>query len=176
MNSDVIQTPPQGHFAAVNGIQMYYEMYGEGTPLVLLHWYTGTGHVWEPFIAELAQHFQLIIPDMRGHGRSSNPSKQFTHRQVAHDMYALLDELHIERCKCMGVSSGAEILLHMATQQPTRVEAMVVVGAEIYYASHTRAIYRSLTADSPAWKSERSPSLANASCRHLCCRTCCISS
>ncbi len=67
-------------------------------------------------IEQLVQHYHLIIPDLRGHGRSTNSSGQFTHRQAALDLFASLDVLGIERVKAMEMSSGGMTLIHMATQ------------------------------------------------------------
>ena len=63
--------PPEGHLAAVNGMRMYYEVYGEGTPLVLLHGYTKSGQAWHPFIADFTKEYRIITPDLRGHRRST---------------------------------------------------------------------------------------------------------
>ena len=52
---------PEGHFASVNGMEMYYEIHGEGSPLVLLHGFTGSTLDWEPFIGDFAQHFKLVV-------------------------------------------------------------------------------------------------------------------
>lgn len=71
MNQDLTQVGPNGHFAAVNGMQMYYEVYGEGSPLILLHGYENSSQQWHPFISEFAIHFQVIVPDLRGHGISA---------------------------------------------------------------------------------------------------------
>ncbi len=139
MNSDLTQTPPHGHFAAINGIQMYYELYGEGTPLVLLHGYTGSSLQWQPFISEFAKRFRVIVPDLRGHGRSPDPLSQFTLAQAALDIFALLEQLGIEQCKAIGCSAGACILQYMATQQPTRLEAIILDSGGSYFAEQTRA-------------------------------------
>ena len=108
--------------ASVNGMQMYYELHGQGPPLVLLHNFTGCTQVWEPFVDDFAKEHQLILVDLRGHGRSTNPTNQFTHRQAALDVFALLDQLGIHTFKAVGVSTGGMTLLHVATQQPERVE------------------------------------------------------
>jgi pimeloyl-ACP methyl ester carboxylesterase len=140
MRSVSAQTAPEGHLASVNGMEMYYEVHGEGTPLVLLHGFTGCTQLWQPFVADLSKEYRLIIADLRGHGRSTNPINQFTHRQSALDVFALLDQLRIDRFKAMGVSSGGMTLLHMATQQPARVEAMVLVGTPSYIPEQARAM------------------------------------
>lgn len=129
---------PEGKFATVNGIQLYYEISGEGTPLVLIHGFLTSGKVWEPYIADFAKHFRVINVDMRGHGRSTNPTNQFTMRQSALDIYALLDQLGIKTFKAAGISAGAMTLIHMATQQPERIEAMILIGGTPYTGSSDR--------------------------------------
>lgn len=136
------QAPAAGRAARVNNIEMYYEERGAGEPLVLLHGFGGCGQNWQPFAARLAEHFKLIIPDLRGHGRSTNLAGTFTHRQAAADVFALLDQLGVTRFKAMGISSGGMTLLHMATRQPSRVEAMVLIGATPYFPKEARAIMR----------------------------------
>ncbi|HEY7544606.1 MAG TPA: alpha/beta fold hydrolase [Blastocatellia bacterium] len=137
----------RGHTEQVNDFEMYYEVRGEGEPLLLLHGGGGVGANWELIFKEPPEGFQLIIPDMRGHGRSTNPSKVFTFRQLALDVFALMDRLGIERFKAIGLSLGAKTLLHIATQQPERVDAMVVVSATPYFPEQARAIMREMTSD-----------------------------
>ena len=59
---------------AVQGMQMFYATYGQGDPMLLLHGFNGSHTVWREFIPELSQRFKIIAPDLRGHGRSTNPS------------------------------------------------------------------------------------------------------
>lgn len=117
---------------------LFYRMVGDGPPLVLLHGFFQTGRLWEPLFASLADEFQLIVPDLRGHGQSTNPSKVFTHGQVAQDIYALLDSLGIDRFRAIGYSSGSMTLLHMATQQPERVESMLLFCPTTYFPEQSR--------------------------------------
>jgi len=119
---------------------MYYEVHGEGEPIVFLHGFSWSNQMWNPFIPDFKEHFRLILPDLRGHGRSTNPSKKFTHRQAALDIYALLDHLKIERFKAVGFSSGGMTLIHMATQQLDRVEAMVLISVTSYFPKECREI------------------------------------
>jgi len=142
------QESPDGHTVSINDFEMYYEIYGEGTPLVLLHGFMSSGVVWESYIEDLSEHYRLIIPDLRGHGASTNPLNQFTHKQSALDIFALLDELQINQFKAMGISTGGMTLIHMATQQPDRVEAMVLIGASIYFPEQGRAAMRQFLPDS----------------------------
>ena len=126
----------------LNGVDLYYEVHGSGEPLILLHGFGGCSQDWSPLIADWSRHFQLVIPDMRGHGRSSNPAKVFRHQDAATDMFALLDHLGIGTFKGLGVSGGGNILLHLATRQPQRVEAMVLVSATSYFPAQARSMMR----------------------------------
>ena len=132
----------------IHNCELYVRTAGSGPPLVLLHGFTSSGASWEPFMEPLAGEYTLIVPDLRGHGRSTNPSNAFTHRQAALDVFALLDALGIDRFRAMGMSTGAMTLLHMATGQPARVEAMVLLGGTTYYPEQARAILRQSTVES----------------------------
>jgi len=117
----------------LNGIDMHYTTEGAGDPLLLLH---GGGGCSEDWVYagrdQFAKQYLLVAPDARGHGRSSNPPRTITHRQCALDTLALLDHLGIQKCKAVGLSMGGNILLHMATIQPSRVDAMVAVSPCIF--------------------------------------------
>jgi pimeloyl-ACP methyl ester carboxylesterase len=84
----------------------------------------------------------LIMPDARGHGKTTNPQKAITHRQCALDILALLDHLDIRECRAIGLSMGGNTLLHVATLQPERIRSMVLVSATMYFAEQARAIMR----------------------------------
>jgi pimeloyl-ACP methyl ester carboxylesterase len=132
----------------VNGFQMYFEERGDGEPLLLLHGGTGIGADWKLVLTGGdPAGFRVIVPDLRGHGRSTNPSRSFTFRQAAKDVLALLDQLGIQRVKAIGLSAGAKTLLHMATQQPGQIDAMVLVSATPYFPAQVRAAMAQLTVD-----------------------------
>jgi pimeloyl-ACP methyl ester carboxylesterase len=137
-----------GRTATLNGIEMYYEVSGQGEPLVLLHGFGGSGARWASLVPELAKNYRVIVPDLRGHGRSTNPANQFTHRQSALDVFALLNSLGIRRFKAMGISTGGMTLIHMATQQPSRVTAMILIGTTSYFPEQARVIMRGATVES----------------------------
>jgi len=126
----------------LNGIDQYFEQHGEGRPLLLLHGFTGSGADWQYVFAEAEAPvgFRVIRPDLRGHGRSTNPEGLWSFGQVARDMFGLLDRLGIERFQAIGMSAGAKTLLHMATQQPARIDSMVLVSAAPYFPDSARAI------------------------------------
>ena len=132
----------------VNDIEMYCETRGEGEPLVLLHGFSGLGRDWELIFKEPPTGFKLIAPDLRGHGGSTNPSRTFTFRQAALDVLALLDAMEIGRFEAIGLSGGAKTLLHIATLQPARVEAMVLVSAAQYFPAPARKLMAQMTVES----------------------------
>jgi pimeloyl-ACP methyl ester carboxylesterase len=136
------QDSADGEMISINNFQMYYEIGGDGPPLVLFHGFGGSGKFWDRHSADLMKHYRLIIPDLRGHGRSTNPINQFTHQQSALDVFELLNNLKIDQFKAMGYSTGGMTLIHMATQQPDRVEAMVLIGATSYFPDQAREIMR----------------------------------
>jgi pimeloyl-ACP methyl ester carboxylesterase len=94
-----------------------------------------------------AAHFRLIVPDLRGHGRSINPASAFRHDAAAGDILMLADRLGVATFKGLGVSAGGNVLLHLATRQPDRVKAMVLVSATSHFPDRARPIMRNYTFD-----------------------------
>jgi pimeloyl-ACP methyl ester carboxylesterase len=137
----------RGQVVRVDDIEMYCEEFGAGEALVLLHGFGGSARNWHPFTEELSRRHRLIAVDLRGHGHSTNPQDSFTHRQAAIDVFHLLDKLGIDRFSAIGISSGGMTLLHMATSQPARVEAMVLVSATSHFPDQARAIMRETSFD-----------------------------
>ena len=134
----------------MNGIELYYEERGAGEPLLLLHGFGMCGEGdWGPIADALAKDYRVILPDLRGHGRSTNPPGRFTMRQSAEDIRALLDQLSIRRVRAMGISAGGMTLLHLATKYPERVDAMVVIGATSYFPEQARKAIGEITAVAP---------------------------
>lgn len=135
-------TTTRGHFVQISDIEMYYEEYGAGKPLLLLHGFGGCSQNWHPFTAKLSEHYRLIIVDLRGHGHSTNPTDRFTHREAARDVYLLLEKLGINHFSAMGMSSGGMTLLHMATSQPGHIDSMVLISTTSYFPDQARTIMR----------------------------------
>lgn len=132
----------------VNECELYVERRGQGDPLLLLHGGGGIGANWRLVFDSSPPGYELIVPDLRGHGRSTKLAGGSTFRQIALDVFALLDSLGVARFKAIGVSLGAKTLLHLATLQPERVQAMVLVSATPYFPEATRALMRAAAAAS----------------------------
>src|SRR5262249_58324186 len=113
---------------------------GGGGPLLLPHGGSGVGGDWAHIFPTDPPGYRVVIPDLRGHGRSTNPSRRFTFRQCARDVVSLLDVLQIDRVKAIGMSMGAKTLLHVPTRHVDRVSAMVLVSATPHLPPHMRPI------------------------------------
>ena len=131
---------PAGKFVTVNGAKIYYEEYGQGDPLLLLHGFGQTANYWKEFIPEFSKKYRVVVWDMRGHGRSTNPdtSIAFLHKTVARDLLAFTDALHLNKVKGIGHSSGGMTLLYAASMKPEKFDAIVPVGAQVYYSEQVR--------------------------------------
>lgn len=133
-------TRPPGRIEMLKGQQLYFELHGTGEPLLLLHGFSGSSQDWGSSLTQWGTKFQCILPDLRGHGRSGTLAKPFRHEEAAVDMFALLDHLKIASAKAVGISGGGNVLLHMATRQAGRVQAMVLVSATPYFPAQARPL------------------------------------
>ncbi|HEX8880805.1 MAG TPA: alpha/beta hydrolase [Candidatus Acidoferrum sp.] len=133
-------TRPPGRIETLKGQQLYFELHGTGEPLLLLHGFSGSSQDWGSSLAQWGTKFQCILPDLRGHGHSGTLAKPFRHDEAAADMFALLDHLKIAASKAVGISGGGNVLLHMATKQAARMQAMVLVSATPYFPAQARPL------------------------------------
>ena len=131
---------PSGKFVQVNNAQIYYEEYGHGEPLLLLHGFLNTADNWKNFIGEYSKSYKVIVWDMRGHGRSTNPDEKldFKHEVAARDLLELMKALSIEKAKAIGHSSGGIVLLYANIIAPDKFDAIVTVAAQNYFSEPVR--------------------------------------
>jgi len=120
--------PIERHQVRIGDLDQHYRTVGKGPPLLLLHGLTDTWRIWQPHIDVLAAEHTLIIPDLRGHGDTPNPSPTLSPGQVARDMFALLDAIGIQKIQVIGYSFGGHTGLRMAALQPNRVDALISVA------------------------------------------------
>lgn len=120
-------------YAPVNGLEMYYEIYGSGQPLVLLHGNLSTiGTSFGQIIPTLAASRQVIAIEQQGHGHTADIDRPFTIGQWALDTTALLRHLGIERADFFGYSSGGGVALEIALRSPDLVRKLVFAGGTSY--------------------------------------------
>ena len=99
----------QSGFAPVNGIKVWYATFGRGEPVVLLHGGLANANYWGHQVRTLQRHYQVIVMDSRGHGRSSRNQEPYGYDLMASDVVALLDHLKIKKAAIVGWSDGAII-------------------------------------------------------------------
>ncbi len=117
--------PDAGHYVRVNGIELYYEVYGHGHPLLLMHGNGGSIYDLRYQIPEFAKYFRVIAVDSRAQGRSSDSDAELTFTLMASDMAALLDSLHVDSAYVVGWSDGAIVGLKLALDFPDKVAKLV---------------------------------------------------
>jgi pimeloyl-ACP methyl ester carboxylesterase len=124
--------PRQSGYADVNGLHMYYEIYGEGSPLVLLHGGMLTIDLnFATLIPSLATGHRVIGVEMQGHGRTADIDRPITPAALATDVVALLDELGIDRAHVFGHSMGEAVTLELGVNYPDRVRSLVPASVSV---------------------------------------------
>jgi pimeloyl-ACP methyl ester carboxylesterase len=120
---------PQSRFAEVNGVKLHYLIAGEGDPVVLLHGFAETSHMWLPLIAKLAGKHTVIAPDLRGFGQSATPEGGYTKTAMAQDIHALVKSLNYDRIRLVGHDIGLMVAYAYAAQYPAEVDRLVLMEA-----------------------------------------------
>ena len=115
-------------YADINGLSTYYEEYGEGDPLVLLHGGIAGGEIYAAIAPRLAEDRRVIVPDLQGHGRTAHIDRPLRAENLADDIAALIAHLGLERADVMGYSLGGGVTWRLAIQHPALVRRIVVVS------------------------------------------------
>jgi len=123
------QPAVESRFADVNGTRLHYLSAGRGEPVVLLHGYTQTSHMWLPLIAVLAKTNAVIAPDLRGAGGSAKPESGYDKKTLAQDVHALVQSLGQRRVTLVGHDIGLMVAYAYAAQYPDEVERIALMDA-----------------------------------------------
>lgn len=123
--------PLKKGYAPVNGLQLYYEIYGAGQPLVLLHGGLGAIEMFGPNLQTLAKTRQVIAVDLQGHGRTADIDRPISIEFMADDIAGLLKHLNIKQADIMGYSMGGGVALQTAIRHPEVVGKLVVASTPI---------------------------------------------
>jgi pimeloyl-ACP methyl ester carboxylesterase len=120
---------PKSVMADVNNTQLHYLVSGKGSPVVLLHGYAETSHMWLPLIKELEKKHTVIAPDLRGAGGSATPADGYTKALMAQDIHALVKSLGYKKIELVGHDIGLMVAYAYAAQYPTEVSKVVLMDA-----------------------------------------------
>jgi pimeloyl-ACP methyl ester carboxylesterase len=122
--------PSQSGYAPVNGIKVYYEVYGEGKPVVLLHgaFYT-IGLNWGELIPELSKSRKVIAIEMQGHGHTPFSERKLSIPALASDVEKVMDYLKIDSADIVGYSMGGSVAYQFAVQSPKRLRKLVIISS-----------------------------------------------
>ncbi len=119
----------ESRFANVHGVRLHYLIAGAGEPVILLHGYAETSHMWRPLITELASTRTVIAPDLRGAGQSSTPTAGYTKAEMAQDIHALAHKLGYDRIRIVGHDIGLMVAYAYAAQYPSEVDRIALMDA-----------------------------------------------
>lgn len=125
-------------YVSVNGLNYYYEIHGEGEPLLLLHGGLGSIDMFQPLLPILTENRQIIGVDLHGHGRTELGDRPISYIDMGDDMAAVLKELGYDQVDVMGYSMGGGVALRLAIQHPEIVRRLVSVSAGF---SHPEGMY-----------------------------------
>ena len=162
-NSIYGHNPKAGHYITLRGFKMYYEIYGKGEPLLLIHGNAGSINNFSGQIPYFAQNYQVIVADSRSHGKSVDATDSLSYEMMAEDFNALLDLLHIKSCNVIGWSDGGNNGLLLAIHHPDKVKRLAITGANIWIDSSAIANdVVSIDQLGPLYKSEQTPEVKNS--------------
>ncbi|MDV2884528.1 alpha/beta hydrolase [Alkalihalophilus pseudofirmus] len=113
----------------VNNVELYYEVHGEGEPIIFTHGASWNHKLWDPQVEYFSNHYQVIVWDVRGHGKSTLPPGRIDTEDLSRDLIGLLDHLGIEKATLCGLSMGGHISIQTAIRYPQRVDSIILIGA-----------------------------------------------
>jgi pimeloyl-ACP methyl ester carboxylesterase len=119
----------QSGYAPVNGIRIWYAIFGDGAPVLLLHGGLANANYWGNQVRGLASHYRVVVMDSRGHGRSTRYQQPFGYDLMASDVIGLMDFLKIPKAAIVGWSDGAILGLSIAMHHPERVAKLFAFAA-----------------------------------------------
>jgi pimeloyl-ACP methyl ester carboxylesterase len=130
-----------GNYISIQGAKQYYEIYGQGEPLVLIHGNGGNISYMKSQIEYFSRKYKVVVMDCRGRGKSELGSDSLTYMQMTKDIIGILDDLHLDSAYVVGRSDGGIISLLMAIYYPQKVRKVVAFAANL--TPDTLALYPS---------------------------------
>ncbi|WP_322510149.1 alpha/beta hydrolase, partial [Anaerolinea sp.] len=111
-------------------VRLFYREHGQGKPMILIHGFPLDHSIWDAVAEDLSEKARVIIPDLRGYGKSPKPEGEYTMRMMADDLIALLDQLGIDKAIMVGHSMGGYITLALAKAYPQRLSGIGFVATQ----------------------------------------------
>lgn len=121
-----------GKFMDVNGVNLYYEVYGQGEPLLLIHGNNASMASFDRQIDALSKKYMVIGLDSRGQGRSTSDNKKLTYELMADDVNTFLDKMNLKNVNILGWSDGGNIAVILGMEHPDKVKKMAIMGTVLY--------------------------------------------
>ena len=121
-----------GKYAKIRGINMYYETYGKGEPLLIIHGNGGSINNFLYQVPYFSKNYKVILADSRAQGKSVDAGDSLSYEMMADDLNALLDNLHLDSCYVIGWSDGGINGLLLAIRHPDKVKKLAVTGANLW--------------------------------------------
>src|SRR6478735_11813316 len=121
-----------GKFVKTRGFNMYYEVYGKGAPLLIIHGNGGSINNFLYQIPEFSKQYKVILADSRAQGKSVDKGDSLSYEMMTDDLDALLDNLHLDSCYVIGWSDGGIEGLMLAIRHPEKVKKLAVTGANLW--------------------------------------------
>jgi len=122
-----------GKYVEVGGVKTYYESYGKGEPLLLLHGGLSTLETFRYQVGALAKHYEVILPERCGHGHTADSDGPYNYDQMAEDTVVFMDALGIRKASMIGYSDGANLVIPLALKWPERLNKFISIGGNFHH-------------------------------------------
>jgi len=132
------------YYADSNGTKIFYQIKGEGAPLVLIMGFGADGNVWEKHLEEYEKHFKCIVIDNRGIGKSDQPEGPYSTWMMAADVIAVMNHADVDKARIAGISMGGAIAQELVLNYPDRVHALALISTWPKFNNYAKTVYQNL--------------------------------
>ncbi len=132
------------YYADSNGTKIFYQIMGEGEPLILIMGFGADGNVWEKHVAEYEKHFKCLLIDNRGVGKSDQPPGPYDTAMMAEDVVAVMDHAGVGKARVAGISMGGAITQRLALNHPHKVRCLALISTWPRFDNYAKTVYRNL--------------------------------
>ena len=132
------------YYADSNDTKIFYQIRGEGEPLVLIMGFGADGNLWDQHVAEYQKHFRCYLIDNRGVGKSDQPPGPYSTEMMARDVVAVMDHSQLPSARVAGISMGGAIAQQLALNQPDRVHSLALISTWPKFNRYAKTVYQNL--------------------------------